>query len=97
VGLSVLRSEGDYSGVYNPRGHHGQFPAVRIENGDPIPTLGRNPYQNGQNFADGINIHEGYSATRRGSAGCPTIAPGYADQVWHVLQPGQWYPVHIIR
>jgi hypothetical protein len=47
--------------------------------------------------ADGINIHEGFSPTRRGSAGCITIAPGYADSVWHALQPGQWYPVHIYR
>jgi hypothetical protein len=90
-------ASGDYSGVYSPTGHQGQLPGVRIENGQPVPTLGPNPAQGGQEFATGINIHCGYSPTNRGSAGCVTIQPDYCQQVWGVLRPGETGTVTIRR
>jgi RHS repeat-associated protein len=88
---------GAYSGVYIPTGHQGQLPGVRIENGLPVPTLGPNPAQSGQEFATGINIHCGFSPTNRGSAGCVTIHPDHCQQVWGVLQPGETGTITIGR
>ena len=80
---------GTYPGTYSPTGHQGRTNGVRVNNGGPVKTLGPNPTQGGQSFARGINIHCGYRDNRRGSAGCVTVAPGYCEQVWDVLQPGE--------
>ena len=88
---------GTYDAVYSPTGHQGASPGVRIENGNAIPTIGPNPAQNNQSFATGINIHSGDNSTNRGSAGCFTIAPDQANQVWNILQPGETGSVTISR
>ncbi len=90
-------AEGDYEGTYSPTGHHNSVPGVQIEDNGPVETLGPNPNQDGENYADYIHIHAGASVTNRGSAGCPTISPAYADQAWNALEAGHTYPVHIIR
>ena len=90
-------AQGTYEAIYSPIGHRGREPGVRLENGGPVPTLVPNPLQNNQSFATGINIHSGYSATCRGSAGCITINPDQANQVWEILEPGETGNVTIIR
>jgi RHS repeat-associated protein len=90
-------SEGIYTGTYSPTGHQGRTNGVRVENGGPVPTLGPNAAQGNQNFATGINIHCGFSANRRGSAGCITIDPTRCQDVWNVLQPGETGTITISR
>jgi RHS repeat-associated protein len=89
--------EGTYNAVYSPTGHHKEEPGVRIEDGGKVPTLGPNPEHGGASYAVGVNIHEAYSTTNRGSRGCPTIHPDYAPSVWGVLQPGERGTVTIKR
>lgn len=88
---------GNFPGTYSPIGHRGSFPGVRVNNGAPIPTLGPNPAQNGNNYATGVNIHCGYSQRTRGSAGCITIQPNHCQEVWDVLAPGETGTVNIQR
>ena len=90
-------SEGIYPGTYSPTGHQGRTNGVRVENGGQVPTLGPNPAQGGQDFSTGINIHCGYRANRRGSAGCITIDPARCQDVWNVLQPGETGTITISR
>lgn len=90
-------SPGIYEGVYSPKGHQRSKPGVRVEDGGNVPTNGPNPAQNGQSFANGINIHCGYSPTNRGSAGCITIQPDRCQDVWDVLQPGETGTITIVR
>ncbi|MDR1529990.1 MAG: hypothetical protein LBS40_06290, partial [Burkholderiales bacterium] len=88
---------GAYPGTYSPTGHRGRTNGVRVNDGNAIPTLGPNPAQNNQPFADGINIHCGDTQTNRGSSGCITIDPNYCQQVWNALQPGETGPVQVNR
>ena len=88
---------GSYTGTYSPTGHQGTTNGVRVNNGGQVPTMGPNPAQGGQSYATGINIHCGYSATNRGSAGCLTISPSSCQQVWNVLQPGETGAIQVNR
>jgi len=88
---------GTYPGTYSPTGHQGSYPGIRVNNGGNIPTIGPNPAQGGQRYANGINIHCGYSQTNRGSAGCITIQPNHCQAVWNVLQPGETGTITINR
>lgn len=88
---------GSYPGVYSPTGHQGRVEGVRLNDGGRIPTLGPNPAQRNSSFATGINLHCGFRANRRGSAGCLTIDPDYCQQVWDVLRPGETGTVTVNR
>jgi len=90
-------AEGSYNATFSQTGHHGTEPGVRLENGGNIPTIGPNPAQNNEQFANGINIHCGDTATNRGSAGCITIQPDHCQQVWDVLRQGETGTVNITR
>lgn len=94
---------GAYEGTFSLTGHKGRA-GVRLENGGNVPTLGPNPAQGGNTYAKTINIHEGYSLTNRGSAGCITISPqvptgssmSYADQMWFSSEARK-YTVTVMR
>jgi hypothetical protein len=88
---------GSFESIYSPTGHQGVHEGIRLRNGGDIPTMGPNPAQGGQYYANGVNIHCGYSQTRRGSAGCITINPEYCQRVWNILQPGETGTVQVNR
>lgn len=88
---------GTYSGTYSPTGHHGNDPAINVNNGGQVPTNGPNPNQGGQPFATAIEVHCGDTNTNRGSAGCITVSPNYCDTVWGVLQSGETGTITINR
>jgi len=88
---------GTYPGVYSPTGHQGRHPGVRLRNGGKVPTLGPNPAQGNQPLATGVNLHCGFRADRRGSAGCITVDPAYCQQVWSVLRAGETGSITIRR
>ena len=88
---------GIHEGTYSPTGHQGRTNGVRVNNGGNVATNGPNPAQGGQSFANGINIHCGYSQTNRGSAGCITIQPDRCKGVWNILQPGETGTITISR
>ena len=88
---------GSFPGTYGPRAHQGRINGITVNNRAPVPTLGPNPAQGGRSFATGINIHCGYRANRRGSAGCITIDPDYCLQVWDILRPGETGNITIQR
>lgn len=88
---------GSYPGTYGPRAHQGRINGITVNNRAPVPTLAPNPAQGGRSFATGINIHCGYRANRRGSAGCITIDPDYCQQVWNILSPGETGNITIQR
>jgi RHS repeat-associated protein len=90
-------AEGSYNAVFSQTGHHGKEPGVRLENGGNIPTIGPNPAQNNEQFANGVNIHCGDSVRNRGSAGCITIHPDHCQQVWDVLRQRETGTVNITR
>ena len=90
-------SQGTYDAVYSTTGHKGTTYGIRLENGGKIPTLGPNPAQDDAEYATGVNIHRGYSSSNRGSAGCITIDPHQASEVWNVLQNGETGTVTITR
>jgi RHS repeat-associated protein len=90
-------SQGTYDAIYSTTGHRGTTNGVRLENGGEIPTLGPNPAQHNEEYATGVNIHHGYSSSNRGSAGCITIDPNHAPEVWNVLQNGETGTVTITR
>ncbi len=86
--------EGTYNAVYFSKGvNRTKQPGIRIENGDPVPTLGPNPKQGGQSLADGVVVHCGKTSTNRGSKACPTIDPSfneyYCKEVFNILSEGQ--------
>jgi hypothetical protein len=81
-------ADGSYFGKWCNKCHKkGTKPGIRINYGNPIPTNGPNPAQNNRPFADGVNIHCGFSPDRRGSEGCVTIDPAFCQDVWDVLNP----------
>jgi len=85
---------GTYPATYNPTGHHGG-PGIVLNGNGQIPTLGPNPNQNGNPFADYIHLHPGDSSTNRGSAGCITTQPG--TNPFQYLTPGETGTVQIGR
>jgi len=90
-------ADGTYDAIYSITGHKGASNGVRLENGSKIPTLGPNPAQNNQRYATGVNVHSGYNAMNRGSAGCITVNPSEAQKVWDVLKNGETGTVTISR
>ncbi len=88
---------GTFNSTYSTTGHKGVTNGVRLENGNPIPTLGPNPEQNGKSIATGVNIHCGSTQMNRGSAGCVTIQPDQCQEVWNVLKEGSTGTVTVSR
>lgn len=82
---------GQYSGHYSATGHKQSRPAIVIENNNPVPVYqGGNPrYPNQGKTATHIHIHEGYSESWRGSAGCPTLDVGGGKFMEHIFDEGE--------
>lgn len=71
---------GVYSGVFHKDRHHGR-PCVSLKDDGPIWILQDiNPRTGAKQTAVGIRIHEGYTASWRGSAGCMTLASPGGDE-----------------
>ena len=68
---------GTYIGIFYPDRHHGR-PCIAIHDDGPVWILqDKNPRTGAKRSAVGIRVHEGYSASWRGSAGCMTLrSPG---------------------
>lgn len=90
-------ASGWYNASYSPTGHNQSKPAIIINKGKPIPTLGPNPAQGGKFIADFIEIHTSDTDSWRGSTGCITIKKSEAQKVWDILEPGETGTVILIR
>lgn len=87
---------GQYLGRFSVTGHKGARPAIVIEENGPVPIYqGGNPkFPSQGKHATHIHIHEGFSGSWRGSAGCPTLAPGGAKFLVHIFDEEE--PVLVI-
>lgn len=68
---------GTYIGTFHEAGHHGR-PAIHLRDDGEVPILqDENPRTGAEGTAVGIRVHEQYSGSWRGSAGCMTLeSPG---------------------
>jgi hypothetical protein len=64
---------GTYSFECMVTGKHGK--CLAINGGGKVPTTNSNVNHNGAKYAEAVLVHEGFSATWRGSAACCTIPP----------------------
>jgi uncharacterized protein RhaS with RHS repeats len=89
---------GTYDAVYSITGHQGKKPGVRLRNGDKIPTLNRNPGQNGEEYATGVNLHCGAVRTR-GSTNCITVknTGSACNNFFRIFEEGETGTVELIR
>jgi len=56
-----------------------------INNGAAVQTLNPNNNHNREYYATGIYIHKGDSMTWRGSAGCLTVPPDFANRFFNIF------------
>jgi len=82
---------GQYLGNYSATGHKQSVPAIVFEDNGPIPIYqSENPRFPKQGpFATYIHIHEAYSDSWRGSAGCPTLAIGGGKFLEHLFDENE--------
>lgn len=87
---------GTYLGVFDPDRHHGR-PCIALNDDGPVWILQDvNPRTGAERTAVGIRIHEGYSTSWRGSAGCMTlISPGGDDWMLEYFVPGETVSIFI--
>jgi RHS repeat-associated protein len=86
-----------YAATYSTTGHHQSDPAISLTG--TIPTVGDAPNPNNYylNWAVFVEIHCGYSMTRRGSKNCVTIQPDQCQKVWDLLKNNQRGAVTLTR
>lgn len=88
----AIRS-GTYVYQYSHKAHNGDIGFnLRTENGifnGNIPTINANPNQNNQLIATNIDIHSGSKPNWRGSLGCITINPYYANDFFANFNEGE--------
>lgn len=82
---------GQYRGKFSNKGHKGSFPAVVFEDNGLIPIYqsGNPRYPEQGKYATHIHIHEGYSDSWRGSAGCATLAKDGGKFMQHLFNENE--------